>query len=440
MATTPRDRMNRELRKIEQLAEDGEIDETDAEYLSKLAVAMDDQKVRHEYVNADGEKDILAPRTIERYIQCLRICCEAGLVLTDTTAEEFNDLIAWMHDEEGKSKSTLVGYQAGAQALYRNFDLGVAPEDIEDYTPESSPGLTEADLFDEDDIEGLRDACAETQMPVRNRAFLELLVFTGQRIKALLTIKLEDVDLDGNRGYIYLNEKYANDYGGLKGATDRGLRRPIFGATKYVRDWIEYHPSDRDSDDWIFVPNRSHWKASDDGHWSEPSARRRLRQLKKVSDVDKPVKPHNFRHYTATVLHRDYELDRESIRMLLGHAKGSRTLEETYSHIFEDDHIRKAEEALGYREPEQRAPLTPDICPTCGEHLDEHWTSCPNCQDEFGPGQEIEQAAREVEEKGTDLALRGELSQDQLDGLRALLDAIDDPEDLAASLANLDGS
>lgn len=431
---TPRDRFERERSKIEALAEDGEIDDRDAEVLLELGVAMDDQKVRRTYTDADGEHSTVSPRTAEKYLQCLRVCAEAGFPPSEGDTAAFNHLMVEFHDVEGKSKRTLTQYQAAAQALYRNLDLGGDPDDIDYFNPDTSPKYDETDLFDEDDVDALRAACAETQMTVRNRAFLELLVFTGQRALALLTLRLEDVEIDDGRGYIYLNEEYANANGGLKGATERGLRRPMFGAAKYVRDWVEYHPSPRDSDDWVFIPNRSHWKASEDGHWSPKTASQRLKQLKKIAGVDKPVTPHNFRHYFSTVMYRDYDLDKDTVRMLLGHAEGSRTLEEVYSHVFEDDHIKKAEEALGYREPEERNPLTPNLCPTCGEHLEESWRQCPNCQEEFAPAGSLAAATEDVREEGTNLALEGEFSQAELDSFRRLLAAIDDPDALAAAL------
>lgn len=161
-----------------------------------------------------------------------------------------------------------------------------------------------------------------------------------------------------------------------------------------------------------------------------------MRRIGTYAGIDKPVNAHNFRHYFATIMYRDYDLDRDTIRMLLGHVKGSSALEKTYSHLFDEDYIRKAEEALGYREKEQRSPFTPETCPTCGELLEEHWRRCPACDERFAPGEEdIKDLAKEVREEVTNVALSEDLTPEEREGLRALLTVIDDPAVLARKLA-----
>ena len=343
--------------------------------------------MRYKYYDKDGSVKTLAPRSIDRYLSCLRIAIKDGFDPLEDTAAEFNDLMDTMHDDGGKAKTTLQGYQAAAQAFYRYHDhLGVDPDDIHNYTEKSDPRHDERDMFTEEDIKALRRAISETKMQTRNRALLELLIFTGQRISALLTLRMRDVDLE--EGYIYLNEDYDDKNGGLKNATQRGRKRPMFGAKKYVRDWIQYHPKGGDNPDpdaWLFIGDPSHWKTDPDDHWAKVSADHVLRRLKGYAEIDKPVNAHNFRHYCATVLYRDYDLDRDTIRMLLGHVRGSSALEETYSHLFDDDYIQKAEEKLGYKEKEERNPFTPETCPTCGELLGDSDKACSNCGEVFTP-------------------------------------------------------
>ena len=390
MATTPRDRLSNEKNRIRSLRDNEGCSEKCAEALLEFAEALDSEKVRRKYHGQDGSVKTLAPRSIERYLTCLRISIESGFAPLDSDADEFNDLIDMMHDDEGKAKTTLQGYQAAAQAFYRYHDhLGIDPNDIHNYTEKSEPRHDERDMFTEEDIKSLRQAVAETKTPTRNRAFLELLIFTGQRLGALISLRIGDVDLEN--GYIYLNEDYADEHDGLKGATQRGKKRPMFGAKKYVRDWIQYHPKGGDNPDpdaWLFIGDPSHWKTDPDDHWAKVSADNALRRMRGYAEVDKPVNAHNFRHYCATVLYRDYDLDRDTIRMLLGHVRGSSALEEIYSHLFDDDYIQRAEEQLGYKEKEERNPFTPETCPTCGEILDEGDKACSNCGSVFTPDAE----------------------------------------------------
>ena len=444
MATTPRDLVDREKRRIESLTDDGTLTAECRDRLLEYADALDPKTVRHQYDNPHGKTDEFSVRSVAAYLGPLRRTAADGLDLPSASAAEFNAAIDAKHDDDGLAKSTLSTYQVAASHFYRyHDDLGVDPDDIRVYNAPSKPKHDEADLFTEEEVAALRDACGETRNPVRNRALLELLIFTGQRIGALLTLRVKHVELNprgNNNAYILLNDDYDGEHGGLKGALARGRKRPMFGATKYVRDWIDYHPHGADPDDWLFVGDPSHWKTDPDDHLSQPSASQRLKQIAKEAGVSKPVNPHNFRHYCATVLYRDYDLDRDTIRMLFGHVEGSSALEEVYSHVLDADYIRKAEEAMGYREPDESTPFTPDTCPTCGELLKDGWRQCPACQEVFGPTEAVEDMAESVRESATDAALGEDLSADERDGLKAMLDAVDDTGALADMLAVVEGA
>ncbi len=431
MATTPQQRLEREIDKIESHEE---LSDEEVDRILKYANAINQRKAKHSVENKDGNEVSLAVRSVEAYARNIRITVEEGLDLLEAEADDVNDIIDYMHDEQGKAKSTLGSYQAAFEHFYRfHDDLNANPDDIKKYGEKPKVRHDEQDMFTEKEVQALRNACSETKNPVRNRAFLELLIFTGQRMGALLTLRIKDVELQGERAYIYLNKDYEEKHGGLKNAIQRGRKRPIFGAEKYVRDWIEYHPYSDDRDSWLFVGDPSHWKTAKKDHWSRPSADQRLRQIGKVADIDKPVNCHNFRHYCATVLYRDYDLRKDTIRMLLGHAEGSKALEEVYSHVFDEDFIRRAEEKMGYREKEDRNPFTPDTCPTCGELLQENDNACSNCGSNFAPNAEyIEEQIEEdtyqdkgeaegLEEEAVDLVRKLSENPEALDVLKQAL-------------------
>lgn len=436
MATTPRDRLEREQQRVEDLADEGTISTETRDRLLEYADALDEGTVGHTFRDADGSVTTFKPRSVEGYLSCLRICAEDGFDLLDATADGFNDLMTQMHDDDGKAKTTLMRYQVAASRFYLYYDdLGVDPDEIHVFKERSKPRHDETDMFTEEDVAALRKACSTTRTPLRNRALLELLIFTGQRIRALLTLRLRDVDVQ--EGYIYLNDDLDDEHGGLKGATVRGRKRPMFGARKYVRDWIEHHPRRGEPDAYLFVGDPSHWKTDLDDHWAEVSADHVLRRIGETAEVEKPVNAHNFRHYCATVLYRDYDLDQDTIRMLFGHVKGSSALEETYSHLFDDDYIQKAEAALGYREAETSKPLTPDTCPTCGELLEDHWRQCPACQEVFGPSEDFTERLDEVQNEWTADAIDAQ-DPEKIAAYKAIIDAVDDPAALAAQLADVD--
>ncbi|OSO97643.1 hypothetical protein B9H04_12025 [Halorubrum ezzemoulense DSM 17463] len=438
MALTPREQLASERHRIEDAVDDF-LTADEADRILTFADALDDSTVSEKYRDPDSELQTYAPKTIKSYISGIRLTAREGVDLTDTTAADLNEQMNRFHDDDGLSKSTLGIRQSALKAFYNHHDdLGVDPDDIVRFKPDKSSSVDETDMFTADEVEALRRAVGETQLPLRNRAFLELCIFTGQRKLALLTLRIRDVDVEN--GYIYLNDEFEAENAGLKGALERGRKRPMFGATKYVRDWLNHHPHRDDDDAWLFIPDPSNAQSSTDDYWSEPAVERLFSRVADTAGIDdKPVKPHNFRHFCATVLYRDYDVDTDTIRMLLGHSDTSRTLEETYSHVFDEDHVRKAEEAMGFRDAdeEDRKALTPETCPTCGTLIEPDWRSCPNCNAVFGPAAEVEDAEEDISEELTDAALDQNLSEEERDGLRALLSALDDPEAVAEKLNQL---
>ncbi|QLG62639.1 tyrosine-type recombinase/integrase [Halorarum salinum] len=435
MATTPREDLAREKKTIETLAADGTITDEYRDALLEWADALDDKTVRHKYRDDDGNVTTFSLGTIETYLADIRrYCAERDLDLTTSTADEFNDWMDTIHDAEGSPGAvTLSKCQSAVKTFYRYHDLGVDPADIHVYNAKSEPRHDETDLFTEEEVDALRRACGASGSSVRNRAFLELLIFTSQRIGALLTLRIKDVDLNPSNGgsaSIYLNADYDKEYGGLKGARCRGRRRPIFGARKYVRDWLLYHPEGDDPNAWLFIGDPSHWKTDPDDHWAESSAQQALQRIAEQAGVTKPVDPTNFRNYCATVLNRDCNLDNDTIRMLMGHSETSTTLEQTYQHLVNDDYIRKAEEKTGYRDAEEPKSFTPDTCPTCGELLDSHWRQCPSCQEVFGPSDDFEEQLAARRDEAADVGLAAYADGDEF-GARvaaAFREAGADPE------------
>lgn len=427
MATSPRDRLAREQKRIDRLTDDGEITPELQDALFEWTTALDSEKQRYKFHDREGNIRTLAVRSIEGYLQCLRSCAERGIDVTNTTVDDFNDHIDGLHDDDGYADSTCTRYQSAARSFFTyHNDLGVDPEDIVVYTPERKPRHDELDMYTAEEVEALRQTCGATGMPTRNRALLELLIYTGQRIRALVTLRIEDVrPNEGPSGYIYLNP----DVDGLKGALGRGRRRPMFGARKYVRDWLNQHPNPESG--WLFIGNPSHWKTDPNDHWAEVSADHVLRRLGESAGIEKPMNPHNFRHYFVTVMKRDYDLSDDEIRALIGVKENSDIFKTTYSHVTNDDYIRKAEEKTGHREAEQQSPLTPKICPTCGEHLQPHWRSCPACREVFAPDERVQSAAENLFPQVLDALADPERGDGDREALRVLADLLKDDSALA---------
>lgn len=58
-------------------------------------------------------------------------------------------------------------------------------------------------------------------------------------------------------------------------------------------------------------------------------------------------------------------------------------METTYRHLSDNDAVEHAAAKFEGREPEQESPLSPEICPTCGEILGPNAKACEACGEVF---------------------------------------------------------
>lgn len=431
MARTPRDKLEREFRKLDELVDDGEMPVELRDRLLNLSDAMDEASATRKFYDKHGEVRTYAPGTIRTYLSGLRLSCERGLDLLEADAEEIDSFMDSQVDDRGMAKQSVSTYQSAAVAFHRyNDDLPADPDAINIFKEQSEPRHDEADMFTKQDIDALRDACTKA----RDRALLELLIYTGQRITAILTLERRHVDCE--KGVLYLNK----DADGLKGAADRGRKRPLFGARRFVREWKhEYHPENDNPEAPLFVGDYSNPKTDRGEPWSYGAAKAQLNRMKEEAGIDKPVNPHNFRHYFVTVMKREYDVDSDTLRALLGTVKNSEILDTTYQHITNDEFVEKAEEQLGYRESgdSERKSFTPDVCKACGQVLQNDWSRCPRCGEVYSPDlenirEDLSDARRSAVEATADPDTN--LTEEEVEAVRTLIELVDDTDSLVEIL------
>lgn len=374
----PRDIYNVKLERLDRAVQEGDVTESDAELIRGLLDAFDEQ-VPGEVFRANGNgRETLASKTLANYTTRLRMAAQeldGGLLEQDT--DTINDLMADLSrgdaavgPSDGYAKGTVGQYQSALKALYRYYDgHDVDPEAIPVFAPEKSP-VDERDMFSVEEVQAMRDAIENE----RERCLFELLAYTGQRIRAIQTLRIKDIDL--SEEVMYLND----DAEGLKGASGK---RPLLGAAAYVRRWLDYHPTG-EPDDYLITPKSTGGGTPGDT-LSQDTIRYHLRKIADKADVDKDVHPHIFRHYFTTIAKRDYDMDDAYIKHLRGDAPGSNVMETTYRHLSDDDAVEHAQVATGEKEPEDESPLSPEKCPTCGELLDPNAKACSVCGTVFTP-------------------------------------------------------
>lgn len=360
-----------------------DVSEFDVTAIIEFLNAIDPAISTTNFVNGNGDHETKTYGTLAAYCQSLKRVAElSNQPLTEmpdaaTVNGLFDSLGDGTHPEvkdDGYGSGTLVQWSSAASKFYEYHGyLGINSSDI--VKPrQKKTSVDDRDMYSRAEIQQMRDAVSNT----RDRCLLELLLNTGQRVRAIQTLRIKDVDVE--EGVYYLN----SDDLGLKGADKNGKKRPLLGAKRPVYDWLKDHPTGNPNDYLITcLPTAN--RGTPGAILSQSNIRIRLKIIAENAEVNKPPNPHNFRHYFVTTCKRDYGLDEATIKHLIGHGPDSTIMESTYQHLTDDDHIKTAEVVAGLREPNRESPLTPAVCPTCSESLESTWRSCPACGTPFTP-------------------------------------------------------
>lgn len=382
----PRERYEKERNRLELVTGEGEpeqqpkgprnlrgdVSEEDYTLICELLDAFD-KDVPGKVFRANGNgRETKESKTLANYTARFRlIATEIDGGLLNQTTDSINDIMATLASgeaeiapDDGYSKGTIGQYQSALKAFYRYHDgHEVDPEAIPVFaSPETS--IDDRDMFSLDEIQAMRDAIDSP----RERCLFELLCYTGQRIRAIQTLRIKDIDLDDS--VMYLNESVE----GLKGSQGK---RPLLGAEAYVRQWLDYHPTG-EPEDYLITPKAT-GGGQPGGMLTQDTIRYHLRKYADKAEIEKDVHPHIFRHYFTTIAKRDYDLDDAYIKHLRGDSPGSNVMETTYRHLSDNDAIEHADAKFNGREPETESPLTPEQCGTCGVILEPNAKACSNC-------------------------------------------------------------
>lgn len=398
------------------LVQRGLVAEADAERIQELCDAFDPEKLeRQEHIekkqdfDADKRQDKSYSTLWGWMYQMARISRDLTYAdftadsLLDVTAEGLNDLMERGYyngdvpECSSMAKSTIRTYQFSLRVFYRyHSDLGIDPESIGVFSETSDSAVDPDDMLTKGEIEAMKDAADDP----RDYMVIMLAIYTGMRDNALRTLRVKDVkniNSDDETGKYRFNPNV--DYG-LKGADERNGWRPLLLADGAVRQWLNnYHPGrtrDDFEDCYIVTAKPRYGYVDPTDTVSNSTIRRTLKKTAEKAGVDKPVNPHAMRHNFVTICKRDYGLDNDTIKWLIGHAKDSRVMETTYSHLSDRDFADNAEEAFGLKEESERSTLTPKRC-TCGASVEPNAKACSNCGMMFTPdAQELKDDAESL--------------------------------------------
>lgn len=353
--------------------------------LEDAAIVQEDR----EAIQACLDED-MAATTLESYLIKLAVLAEESETpLVELDAEGLDALITELGEQREWSGSTFKIYQSAAKNLADYLDLDVG--EISTAKQERSP-VDERDVLEPAEFHAIREAATSA----RDKALVDLLGYTGQRVGVIQHLKLGDVDLEERVWYM-------PEGSGFKGAGETGNKRPLLGALRSLADYVDVHPTG-DPDDYLITRLEAGPGGEPGDQMAAKTIRRILRRVGDRADIDKPVNPHAFRHYFVTVAKTQYDLDDGTVKHLIGHSADSDVMETTYRHLSDEDHVEAAEVAFGLRD-EEDDHVAPPVCPSCQRPLRPDAEACPTagCSERFvpldDPVQEIAALEREIEEK-----------------------------------------
>lgn len=309
--------------------------------------------------------------------------CDLATCTTDDILRQLQAMRDGTHAEitgisgsgDGVSDGTLHAYASVLRVFYRHFDFGIDPTEIPTQTGTHTP-VDPTDILTGEEIDMARDACRNP----RDKLIFDLLLYTGQRRYALVKLRIKDIDLESG------TYRYNTDAGGLKGAEKRNGRRPLLGAAGSVREYINTYHRNPTPESYLITQLPSYKKYDGSESVAPDLLYKVMQRIKDDSGITKPMTPHMMRHCFVTICKRDYGMDNDTIKYLIGHAKDSTVMETTYAHLTGDDYVHNAEEAWGLKEAEDKSPLTPPVCTSCYEPMPSRSSkACPSCGATYTP-------------------------------------------------------
>jgi integrase/recombinase XerD len=441
----PRDAFESAKRRINRFADEGKITDADADRISELVEAYDDENTIRSPPEGESSR---SPTTLTTWISFIsKVAREVPLdeLHADADGDRDTNINAVIDrfltgesdlvDDDGIAKKTVQKIQFSMRRFYRyHDDLTVDADDINYYRDinDGDNGIDPRDMLTKDEIQRARKAADHP----RDEAMFTLLLYTGMRNSALRSLRWQDVDLE-NGVYRY-NQNAEN----LKGAENVGEWRTLLDAEQPLRDWKSYHPDPDNPDAYVFT-KKPRWTAEEDldpeSRISSNTVSYTMRKIKKEADIDKPMHPHMLRHNFVTIAKQDYELPDSTVKFLIGHEQDSDIMQRVYSHLSDESHNEKAEIAAGIREPddEEGGRLTPETCRTCGNMLEPDAKACSRCGAVFTPDAKAAQEAIDDSVKESYKQVDPD-DTETVEEIEAVEKALDDPETVDKLMENDD--
>ncbi len=250
----------------------------------------------------EGCRRRLSPRTIKTYQNCVKIFLGKTKKSIDKISKKDVRLFLESLSEKERAGSTMNVYHMALRFLFTQVLEKRMWIDIKySKTPKKLP-----EVLSKEEVRKLIDATKNS----KHVLMLTLMYSSGLRVSELINLKVKDLNLEKNFGYVRNG----------KGGKDRliTLAKNLIPAIKRIIELENLKEKD-----YLFQSNRR-------TKYSIRSIQKIVDKSSKLSKINRKIHPHTLRHSFAThLIENGYDVT--SVQALLGHKSPETTL--IYTHI-----------------------------------------------------------------------------------------------------------
>lgn len=334
---------------------DAPIDDRDKEAILEFIYAID----------AEGSVN---RGTMVSNLNRLRLTAERSDVpLVDMSKTHIDSFIFSLKHDRGLSHGTIRNYRKALRKFYQM--RGVEWADDIKIGASKTTGVDPSELLTEAEIEQLLDTCESA----RDKALIALLADTGLRIGAIASLRVRDVQMDGQAAMVTINEN-AN----VKGASGT---IPLTWSEGFIAGYLNVHPNRSDIDAALLHRHAGYESDDEDdnGALRYQYLARRVKRIADKAGIDRArVNTHNFRKSAISrwireglseqaIKHRAcWDVDTDQIK--------------TYSGVRDEELNDQILEHYGIETASEES-TRPDLesCPRCSAAIRSSDRFCPGC-------------------------------------------------------------
>lgn len=347
-----------ERESLKELTEAGRIDQTDHDEIDRFLKDKTDIEVS----------------TLAEYLKRIRLTAKrAGTPLTQMTHEDLQDLFfQFTHGDHpdikdaGLGANTMRNYRKALRIFFTYLDRDWA-DDITVGAPVKTR-ISEDDILKPADIESLLKASTRP----RDTALVEFMADTAARLSMVGSLRLADLNLDGDRTYYTPNPNAS----GLKGAPQHAY--PVIDSKASLRNYIRHsHPQPDNPEAAVFHKVQGYTPGEDDGAITPQHLSRILKELAEDAGIDKPVNPHSFRHAAISRMYRE-GYTKQQIQHRVAWTLDT-SMWERYVHLTAEDMNEQIYAEAGVVEETDATSTIRERCGNCREVVPPYQQYCGNC-------------------------------------------------------------